>query len=71
MKLLIIGLCIGFILGNIVGVVLMSIMASAGRDSVEREYNKLLNEHTQKLTEMVDDWGNRELAEMVEGQENE
>ena len=33
----IIGLCIGFIVGNIVGVVLMSIMASASRDSRERE----------------------------------
>lgn len=38
MKLLIIGVCIGFIVGNIIGVVLMSIMAAASRDSREREY---------------------------------
>ena len=37
MKLLIIGLCVGFIVDNIVGVALTSIMASASRDSYERD----------------------------------
>ena len=49
--MLVIGLCIGFIVGNIVGVILMAIMASASRDSREREYNDLLNEYTQELTD--------------------
>ena len=53
MKLIIIGLCIGFIIGNIVGVVLMSIMAASSRDSRERE----LNECTQESTDIVDDYG--------------
>ena len=38
-----IGLVIGFILGACVGCVLMSIMASASRDSREREILKELN----------------------------
>ena len=38
-----IGLVIGFTLGSIVGIVLMSIMDSAGRDSREREILKELN----------------------------
>lgn len=37
----VIGLCIGFIVGNAVGVILMAIMASASRDSREREYISL------------------------------
>ena len=44
MTLFIIGLCIGFVVGNIVGVVLMAIMAAASRDSREREYTDYLNE---------------------------
>ena len=35
--MLIIGLCIGFIVGNILGVVLMSIMAASSMDSRRRE----------------------------------
>lgn len=54
MKLLIIGVCIGFVIGNIVGVVLMSIMAAASREDRAREYNELLNKHTQELTEVVE-----------------
>ncbi len=37
MWLLVIGLCIGFIAGNIVGVVLMGLMAAASRESIRRE----------------------------------
>ena len=33
----IIGLCIGFIVGNIVGVILMALMASASMESRRRE----------------------------------
>lgn len=33
----IIGLCIGFIVGNIVGVVLMALMAASSMDSRRRE----------------------------------
>ena len=58
MKLLIIGVCIGFVVGNIIGVVMMACMAAASREDRAREYNELLNEHTQELTEMVE--GNRE-----------
>ena len=35
--MLVIGLCIGFIVGNIVGVVLMTLMVAAGQDSRRRE----------------------------------
>ena len=53
MKLIIIGLCIGFILGNIVGVVLMGLMVAASNEDRSRELNK----NAQELTEMVDDYG--------------
>lgn len=55
--MIVIGLCIGFIVGNLVGVVLMGCMVAASREDRAREYNELLNEHTQELTEMVDDYG--------------
>ena len=41
---LIIGLCIGFIVGNISGVVLMAIMAASSMDSRRREYCELREE---------------------------
>lgn len=34
---LVIGLCIGFLVGNISGIVLMALMQSASRDARERE----------------------------------
>lgn len=34
---LVIGLCIGFLIGNISGIILMALMQSASRDSRERE----------------------------------
>ena len=37
MKLFIIGCIVGLIVGTIIGVILTSIMASASRDSLERE----------------------------------
>lgn len=52
--MIVIGLCIGFVVGNIVGVVLMGCMVAASREDRAREYNELLNEHTQELTEMAD-----------------
>ena len=42
MKFLIIGLCVGFIIGNIVGMSLMSIMAASNMDSRRREHTELI-----------------------------
>ena len=57
MKIFVIGLCIGLLLGNFIGIVLMGLMVAASNEDRSREYNTLLNKNTQELTEMVDDYG--------------